>query len=116
VGFICSRPCEGREELLPFVGRIYTKAKCRILVDVNPCFKRYVLQAEHNVFQDRDVVHKNVVGFINSSSRCSHIGNVLWEYSVLPKPWNQQEWGYTMTIVTKDISAGDELFAEYPVN
>jgi hypothetical protein len=34
----------------------------------------------------------------------------------LPKPWNQQEWGYTMTIVTKDISAGDELFAEYPVN
>jgi hypothetical protein len=104
------------EELLPFVGRLYTKAEFRVLKEVNPHLKKYALRAEANVYQDGDVVHGNVARFINSSAGQTHIGNVHWEWSDLPRPWNVQEWGYTMTVATRDITVGEELYTYYPVN
>ena len=88
----------------------------KIISAMNPRFVHYVLRAENNVYQDGDVLNGNVAGFINSSAGREYLCNVLWEYSSLPRPWNRNEWGYTMTIAVRDIAVGDELFASYPVN
>ena len=88
----------------------------KIISRINPRFIRYVLRAENNVYQDRDVLNGNVAGFINSSAGRKYLCNVLWEYSSLPRPWKSNDWGYTMTIVVRDIAVGEELFASYLVN
>lgn len=104
------------EELLPFVGALYSRAKFRSLQDLNPKVKRYAMKVKSNLYQDGDVEHRNVVGFINSSAGRSHIANVFWEYCNLPRPWNKKKWGYTMTMAMRDIAAGEELFTFYPLN
>jgi hypothetical protein len=64
------------EELLPFVGRLYTKAEFRVLKEVNPHLKKYALRAEANVYQDGDVVHGNVA----SSSIALQVKRTLATY------------------------------------
>ena len=58
----------------------------------------------------------NVVGFINNFIGREEIGNVVWEYSTLPKSWNKNEWGFVMTIAARDIEVREELYAHYSVN
>ena len=89
---ICFAARKGRDELLPFVGRTYSKAEFKTIQALSPQFIRYVLKAEADVYQDGDVEHGNVAGFINSSIGHSHISNVFWEYSTFPRPWNTKEW------------------------
>ena len=48
--------------------------------------KSYVMQAESDLYIDGDVVKGNVTGFINSSIGCTEIGNVVWEFRMLPNP------------------------------
>jgi hypothetical protein len=108
-GLFCLQAAEARDELLSFIGRMYSKAESKALLNLNPRFIRYVLKADQNVYQDGDVEHGNVAGW-------SHIANILWEYCPLPRPWNRKEWGYTMTVASKDIAASEELFTYYPVN
>jgi hypothetical protein len=116
LGSICFAAHKGRDELLPFVGRTYSKAEFKTMKALSLQFIRYVLKAETDVYEDRDVKHGNVASFINSSIGHSHISNIFWEYSALSRPWNTKEWGYTKTIAQRDISAGEELFTYYPVN
>ena len=68
------------------------------------------------MYIDGDVVKGNVAGFINSSIGRTQIGNVVWEFRMLPKLWNTKEWGYVITIASRDIKAGEELFAHYSLN
>ena len=35
---------------------------------------------------------------------------------MLLKPWNQNEWGFVMTITSRNIEVGEELYAHYSVN
>ncbi len=102
--------------LLPFVGPQYTKSEYQKMKSLVPSFKRYVLKAEEDIYIDGSVEKGNVAGFINSSIGREEIGNVVWEYSMLPKPWKENEWGFVMTIASRDIEAGDELYAHYSVN
>jgi hypothetical protein len=115
-GLFALESAKAGEELLPFLGRLYTKSEFKIVSWANLRFIRYVLQAENDVYQDGDVLSGNVAGYINSSAGKSNLCNVLWEYSSLPRPWKQSEWGYTMTIALRDIAVGDELYTMYPVN
>jgi hypothetical protein len=73
------------------------------------------MKVKRNVYQDRDVKHGNVIGFINSSASRNDIANVYWEYCNLPRAWNSEKWGYIMTMATRDIAAGEELFTYYPL-
>ena len=90
-GLFALQPTRAGDELLPFVGRTYLKAKFKTMQALSPRFIRYVLKAEADVYQDGDVEHGNVAGFINSSIGRSHISNVFWEYSTLPRPWNTED-------------------------
>ena len=58
----------------------------------------------------------NVVGFINNSIGHKEIGNVVWEFLMLPKPWNKHEWGYVITIAIRDILVREDLYAHYSLN
>jgi len=40
----------------------------------------------------------------------------MWEFRMLPKPWNNKEWGYVITLALWDIVVREELFAQYYVN
>jgi hypothetical protein len=104
------------EELLPFSGVLFRKSEFKILTGVNPRFICYVLWTEINVYQDGNALNGNVAGFINSSIGREYLYNVLWKYSSLPQSWKQNEWGYTMTIVMKDIVVVEEWYASYPIN
>ena len=115
-GLFALQPARAEDELLPFVGRTYSKAEFKTMQALSPQFIRYVLKAEANVYQDGDVEHGNVASFINSSIGRSHISNVFWEYLTFPRPWNTKEWGYTKTIAQRDISVGEALFTYYPGN
>jgi hypothetical protein len=55
-----------------------------------PHSKRYVLKVEDDIYIDGIVERDNVAGFINNSIGREEIGNVVWEYSMLPKPWKQE--------------------------
>ena len=79
-------------------------------------FKSYVLEAEDDIYIDGSVERGNVAGFINNSIGQKEIANVVWEYSMLPKPWKMTEWGFVMTITSRDIEAGEELYLHYFVN
>jgi hypothetical protein len=59
-----------------------------------------------------------VVGYVNSSSnRRLEIENCIWEYNeIKPRPWDEKEWGWVMTISTKLIHVREEFFCPYPVN
>ena len=74
------------------------------------------MQAESDLYIDGDVAKGNVASFINNFIGKSEIGNVLWEFCMLPKPRNIKKWGYVITIASKDIKAGEELFAHYSLN
>ena len=63
-----------------------------------PSFKSYVLKAEEDIYIDGSVEKGNVVGFINNSIGREEIGNVVWEYSMLSKPWKENEWGFVITL------------------
>lgn len=104
------------DELLPFVGPQYTSAEYRALSKAQQRMKSYAMQVEPDLYIDGDVMKGNVAGFINSSIGRKEIGNVVWEFCMLPKPWNTQEWGYVITIASRDISVGEELYAHYPLN
>jgi hypothetical protein len=39
------------------------------------------------------------------------IANCIWEYNEIePRPWDEKEWGWVMTISTKLIHEGEEFF------
>jgi hypothetical protein len=115
-GLFAMQPAKEGEELLPFVGAQYTSAEFKILSKAQSRMKSYVMRAESDLYIDGDVEKGNVAGFINSSAGRSEIGNVMWEYRMVPKPWNHEEWGYVISIATRDIVAGEELYAHYPLN
>ena len=54
-------------------------------------FTRHVLKVEEDIYIDESVEKDNVAGFINNSIGREKIGNVVWEYSMLPKPWKENE-------------------------
>ena len=115
-GLFALQPTRARDELLPFVGRIYSEAEFTTMQALDPRFIRYVLKANRDVYVDGDVEYGNVAGYINSSKGCTDICNVFWEYSACRRPWNNKEWEYTMTIAKRDICAGEEFFTYYTVN
>ena len=104
------------DELLPFVGKQLSVAEFKSMCQANHRFQKHALHVKKNVYQDGDVLNGNVAGFINSSIGREHLGNVLWEYVSLPTPWNPRTWGYIMTVATRDIDVGEELFTYYPLN
>ncbi len=71
-----------------------------------------------NFFINNDVEKRNVVGYVNSvSNQCMEIENCIWEYNeVEPRPWDEKEWGWVMTISTKLIHERKEFFCQYIVN
>ena len=85
-GLFAIQSAKEGEELLPFLGPQYTSAEYKILSKAQPRMKSYVMQAESDLYIDGDVVKGNVAGFINSSIRRTEIGNVVWEFRMLPKP------------------------------
>ena len=115
-GLFTVQPARAGEELLPFVGRIFTQAEFKTMQALDPRFIRYVLKAKRNMYVDGDVEYGNVAGYINSSIGRRDICNVIWEYSDGRRPWNTKERGYTMTIARRDICAGEELVTFYLVN
>lgn len=115
-GLFALQPAKEGEELLPFVGPQYTLGEYRALKKAQPRVKSYAMQVEPDLYIDGDVMKGNVAGFINSSIGRKEIGNVVWEFRMLPKPWNKQEWGYVITMATKDIMVGEELYAHYSLN
>jgi hypothetical protein len=42
--------------------------------------------------------------------------NVMWEYSLLSKPWNKNEWGFLLIIASRDTKVEEKLYAHYSVN
>ena len=104
------------EELLPFVGKQLSVAEFKSICQTNHRFLKYAIYVKKDVYQDEDVLNGNVAGFINNSIGRVHLENVLWEYVSLSIPWNPKHWGYIMTIATRDIDVGDELFTYYPLN
>jgi hypothetical protein len=115
-GLFAMDPAKAGDILLSFVGPQYTRSEYRRMISLVPRFKSYVLKAEDDIYIDGRVERGNVAGFINSSIGREEIGNVVWEYSLAPKPWNKDEWGFVMTIASRDIEVGEELFAYYSVN
>ena len=115
-GLFAMQTAKEGDELLPFVNPQYTSTEYKLLSKAHPRIKSYVMQAESDLYIDGHVVKGNVAGFINSSIGRTQIGNVVWEFRMLPKPWNTKEWGYVITIASKDIKAGEELFAHYSLN
>ena len=91
--------------LLPFVGPKleYTNLEYQKMINLVPCFKSYVLKAKDDIYINRSVERGNLAGFINSSIGREEIGNVGWEYSMRPKSWKMTEWGFVMTIASRDI-------------
>ena len=79
-------------------------------------FKCYVLKIEDDIYIDMRVERGNVASFINNSIGREEIDNVVWEYIMLPEPWNKIEWGFVMTIASRDIKKGEKLYAHYSVN
>ena len=90
-GLFAIQPAKEGEELLLFVGPQYTSSEYKILSKAQHRMKSYVMQAESDLYIDGDVVKENVAGFINSSIRRTEIGNVVWEFRMLLKPWNTKE-------------------------
>ena len=68
------------------------------MINLVPRFKSYVLRADDDIYMDGSVERGNVARFTNSSIGREEIGNVVWKYSMLPKPWKMIEWGFVMTI------------------
>lgn len=115
-GLYAMEPAKSGDELLPFVGNVFSEAEVIRKCQSDPQFLKYVIRMKRNTYIDGDVLKGNVAGFINSSIGRQHIRNVIWEYVSLPTPWNPYTWGYIMTIATRDIEVGEELFTSYPVN
>ena len=104
------------DELLPFVGQWFSQTEFKSMCNTNPQFIKYALRLKKNVYQDGNVLNGNIAGYINSSIGREEEANVQWDYVSLPAPWNPKVWGYAMTVATRDIAEGDELFTYYPLN
>lgn len=115
-GLYAMEAAKSGDELLPFVGKRFSKAEFHRQCEADKRFLKYAICVKKNVYQDGDVLNGNVAGFINSSIGREHIGNAIWEYVSLPAPWNSKTWGYIMTVATRDIEVGEELFTYYPLN
>ena len=115
-GLFAFQPAKEGEELLPFVGPQYTSAKYRALSKAQQRMKSFAMHVEMDLYIDGDVMKGNVAGVINSFIGRKEIQNVVWEFCMLPKPWNKQEWGYIITKASRDILVGEELYAHYPLN
>ena len=115
-GLYAMEAAKAGDELLPFVGKQLSRAEFKSMCQTNQQFVKYALHVKKNVYLDGDVLNGNVTGFINSSIGREHSRNVLWEYISLPTPWNPKTWEYIMTIATRDIDVGEELFTYYPLN
>lgn len=55
---------------LPFVCPHYTKSRNQKIISFIPHFKNYVLKVEANMYINRTMDRKNVVGFINAFMGC----------------------------------------------
>ena len=97
------------------LGIFYQRLSSTVCVR-HTCDLQSMQYVKKNVYEDGDVLNGNVAGFINSSIGREHIGNAIWEYVSLPTPWNPKTWGYIMTVATRDIEVGEELFTYYPLN
>ena len=115
-GLFAMHSAKSRDGFFPFVGPQYTKFEYWKMINLVPRFKNYVSKAEDDIYIDGSVERGNVVGFINSSIGWEEIDSVVWKYSMLPKPWKMIEWGFVMTIASKDIDTWKELYAHYFVN
>ena len=78
--------------ILSFVGPQYSKSEYQKMKSLVPRFKSYVIKVEDDIYIDGRLERDNVAGFINNSIGREEIANVMWEYSLLPKPWNNDEW------------------------
>lgn len=114
-GLFALEAAKAGDELLPFVGPELDAQEFRIAHRTSPRFRRYALAATEEMFVDGDVELGNVAGFINSSEGRSEIQNCQWDFVPLPAPWNPSHHGYVITVASRDIVPGDELFAEYRV-
>jgi hypothetical protein len=115
-GLYVMEAAKAGDELLPVVGKQLSVAEFKSMCLANHQFLKYAIHVKKNVYQVGDVLNGNVAGFINNFIGREHLGNVHWEYVSLPTPWNPKTWGYIMTIATRDIDVGEELFTYYPLN
>ena len=104
------------DELLPLVGKWFSKTKFKRLCHENSQFMKYALRLKKTVYQNGLVLNGNIVGYINNYVGREEEANVRWDYVSLPAPWNLKVWGYAMNVATKQIAEGDELFMTYPLN
>ncbi len=109
---------QAEEPLLPFTSPYYTPSEYKKLSPYYPHLKHYVLSGHDNFFINIDVEKRNVVGYVNSSSnQCLEIENCILEYNeVKPRPWDEKEWDWVMTILIKLIHAREKFFCHYPLN
>lgn len=86
-GLYALHSAKAGDELLPFVGALYTEVKFSILHNLDHQVRQYAMKLKSNVYQDGDVKHGNVAGFMNSSAGRKDIANVHWECCSLFRPW-----------------------------
>ncbi len=111
-GLFILEDVQAKEPLLSFTSPYYTPSEYKKLSPYYPHLKRYVFNRHDNFFINNDVEKGNVVGYVNSvSNQCMEIENCIWEYNeVEPRPWDEKEWGWVMTISTKLIDERKEFF------
>jgi hypothetical protein len=107
-GLFILEDVQAKEPLFPFIGPYYTPSEYKKISPYYPRLKHYALDGHDNFFIDSDVEKGNVVGYINSSSKqCLEIKNYIWEYNeVEPRPGDEKEWGWVVTLLTKPIHVG----------
>jgi hypothetical protein len=117
-GLFILQDIQAEEPLFPFTSPYYTPSEYKNLSPYCPHLKHYALNGHDNFFINSDVEKGNVARYVNSSSnRCLEIENCIWKYNeVEPKPWDEKEWVWVMTISTKLIHEGKEFFCHYPIN
>ena len=76
-GLYAMEAAKASDELLPFVGNFLSEAEFHRMRQADQRFAKYAIRVKKNVYEDGDVLNGNVAGFINSSLRREHIGNVL---------------------------------------
>ena len=104
------------DELLPFVGKRYSKIEFNSMCNTDPRLKNYVLRPEKTRLSRWQCSKMKYCRNHKQLYWEGRIANVLWEYVSLPTPWDPTNWGYVMTVATRDIEKGDELFTYYPLN
>ena len=77
-GLYAMEAAKSGDELLPFVGKRFSKVEFCRRCEEDKRFLKYAIRLKKNVYQDGDVLNGNVAGFINSCIGREHIGNALW--------------------------------------